>query len=81
MQFQVDINQEEVNVVKMIETTAFGTAFFARLSTGFFPSQKYTENIEKEKITYRPRISREDAEKKYLKWKCEVNALRNFKGF
>ncbi len=78
MQFQSDIIQEVVKVVKLTETTALGAAYLAGLSTGFFPSLKYIENIEQEIIFYNPKISKEIAEQKYLKWKNAIKALIEF---
>jgi len=78
-QFQADILQENVNVVKMSETTALGAAFFAGLSTGFFPSLKYIENIDQEIVVYKPKISPEEADQKYARWKKAVEALRKFR--
>lgn len=78
MQFQSDIIQETIKVVKLTETTALGAAYLAGLSTGFFPSLKYIENIEQEIIFYFPKISKEIAEQKYSKWKKAIDALINF---
>jgi glycerol kinase len=80
MQFQADIIQENVNVVKMTETTALGGAFIAGLTTGFFPDKKYIENIVKEMIIYSPKMAPELCEKEYKKWKSAVNALRGING-
>jgi len=78
MQFQSDILQEVVKVVKLTETTALGSAYMAGLSTGFFPSLKYIENIEQEIIFYNPKISKEIAEEKYNRWKKAIKALIEF---
>lgn len=78
MQFQSDIIQEVVKVVKLTETTALGAAYLAGLSTGFFSSIKYIENIEQEIIFYNPKISKDKAEEKYNKWKKAIKALIEF---
>jgi len=78
MQFQSDIIQDTVRVVKLTETTGLGAAYLAGLATGFFPSLKYIENIEQEILFYSPKISKDIAEQKYSRWKKAINALIEF---
>jgi len=79
MQFQADILQQEVNTAEMAETTALGAAFFAGLATGFFPNLEYIKNIKKNTVIYKPQMSREEAVRKYERWKKAVDAARKFK--
>ncbi|OHD23950.1 MAG: glycerol kinase [Spirochaetes bacterium GWC1_27_15] len=81
MQFQADLIQENISMVKLAETTALGAAFLAGLATKFFPDLKYIENITKETIDYSPKMSKEVAEKLYRRWKIAVEAIRSFKEF
>ena len=78
MQFQSDILQCEVHVPCCVETTALGAGYLAGLGVGFWKDKSDIESNRALSKTYRPKMSKEEAEKLYSGWLKAVKATRAF---
>lgn len=78
MQFQSDILQCEVHVPCCVETTALGAGYLAGLGIGFWKDKSDIESNRALSKTYRPKMSKEEAEKLYSGWLKAVKATRAF---
>jgi glycerol kinase len=72
MQFQADLLGCEVTRPKMTETTAFGAAFLAGLSTGVWSSKDEIRTAWKPVKRFRPRIEAAARDAKLAAWKDAV---------
>lgn len=78
MQFQSDILQCEAHVPCCVETTALGAGYLAGLGVGFWKDKSDIESNRALSKTYRPKMSKEEAEKLYSGWLKAVKATRAF---
>lgn len=78
MQFQSDILQCEVHVPCCVETTALGAGYLAGLGVGFWKDKSDIESNRALSKTYRPKMSKEEAEKLYSGWLKAVKATCAF---
>jgi len=79
MQFQSDILQCEVSLPKRIETTALGAGYLAGLGCGFFKNLDHIKDNHQTGASYKPQISKEEADELYEGWTEAVRATRAFK--
>lgn len=78
MQFQADITATNVVRPHNIETTALGASFLAGLATSFWTMEDIS-NINHCDIKFTSKITNDEREQLYSKWKCAVAATRMFK--
>jgi glycerol kinase len=78
MQFQADILGVEVEVPRIIETTALGSAYLAGLAVGFWDSK--AEIAEKWALDnrYRPRMDVDQRERLYKRWQKAVDLAKGW---
>jgi glycerol kinase len=69
MQFQADILGIPVEVPETLETTALGAAYLAGLAVGFWEDQEELKNRWRLRRRYEPRMSEEERERLYARWK------------
>jgi glycerol kinase len=79
MQFQADILQCEVRIPTCVETTALGAGYLAGLGCGFWKNLDEIESNHSYAKTFKPTMSREEAERLYAGWQEAVKATRAFK--
>ena len=79
MQFQADILQCEVRIPTCVETTALGAGYLAGLGCGFWKNLDEIEANHSYAKTFKPTMSREEAERLYVGWQEAVKATRAFK--
>lgn len=79
MQFQADILQCEVRIPTCVETTALGAGYLAGLGCGFWKNLDEIEANHSYAKTFKPTMSREEAERLYAGWQEAVKATRAFK--
>lgn len=79
MQFQADILQCEVRIPTCVETTALGAGYLAGLGCGFWKNLDEIEANHSYSKTFKPTMSREEAERLYAGWQEAVKATRAFK--
>lgn len=79
MQFQADILQCEVRIPACVETTALGAGYLAGLGCGFWKNLDEIEANHSYAKTFKPTMSREEAERLYAGWQEAVKATRAFK--
>lgn len=79
MQFQADILQCEVRIPTCVETTALGAGYLAGLGCGFWKNLDEIESNHSYSKTFKPTMSREEAERLYAGWQEAVKATRAFK--
>lgn len=79
MQFQSDILQCEVHVPCCVETTALGAGYLAGLGVGFWKDKSDIESNRALSKTFKPKMSKEEADKLYSGWLKAVKATRDFK--
>ncbi|KAA8922960.1 MAG: glycerol kinase GlpK [Thermoplasma sp.] len=72
MQFQADISGAEVNVPEITETTVLGTAYLSGFVSGLWESRQEIRELWRLGKIYRPTISSEERELKYMGWKEAV---------
>lgn len=77
MQFQSDLLQCDLRRPPLVETTALGAARLAGLGTGFWTMEDFAR-AEEEGTVYHPRMSTENADHLYARWKTAVTAARMF---
>jgi glycerol kinase len=78
MQFQADVIGVPVEVAAVRETTALGAAFLAGLAVGVWRS---TDELAKRRAVaarYEPRVSRDERDSLYAKWKRAVERARGW---
>ena len=78
MQFQADILGVEVEVPRIVETTALGSAYLAGLAVGFWESK--AEIAEKWALDnrYRPRMDADQRERLYRRWQKAVDLAKGW---
>ena len=79
MQFQADILQCEVQLPSCLETTALGAGYFAGLGCGFWKSKEEIKKRHGIAVSFKPKMSKEEAATLYEGWQCAVNAAMAFK--
>lgn len=79
MQFQSDILQCEISLPKNVETTALGAGYMAGLGCGFWKNKEEILSNHIIAKTFKPQISKDEADKLYAGWLEAVNATRQFK--
>lgn len=79
MQFQSDLLDLDVELAKLNESTALGTAFLAGLATGFWSDIKEIEKMRNSKKTYSPKMESTKRQELYNGWQKAVEATRLFK--
>lgn len=79
MQFQSDILDTPISLPKSLQTTAIGAAYLAGLSSGFFKDFKHIKQINECQKSFKPMMSKKEANEKYNGWKKAVKAARIFK--
>lgn len=78
MQFQADLIGIPVERPAVLETTALGAAALAGLASGFWKSRAQFDASGGAGRTFRPRMSRPDAERLYRRWKQAVRRSRGW---
>ncbi|WP_447402741.1 glycerol kinase GlpK [Lysinibacillus sp. fkY74-1] len=79
MQFQSDILQLHVELAKLNESTALGSAYLAGLATNFWPNQEVLSALRVNGQTYQPKMEKDQATAHYAGWQRAVEATRIFK--
>jgi glycerol kinase len=78
MQFQADILGIPVVTQEITETTALGAAYLAGLAVGFWKDSGEVARNFKVRKKYRPRISSQEREPLYRKWKMAVERAKGW---
>jgi glycerol kinase len=78
MQFQADILGVPVEVPKITETTALGSAYMAGLATGFWESREEIDAKWKLARRYDPEMTEEEREQLHRRW---LNAVERSRGW
>jgi glycerol kinase len=78
MQFQADILGVPVVIQTTTETTALGAAYLAGLAVGFWKDQQQIAANYRVKRKFIPRMSSEQRESLYRKWKMAVERARGW---
>ena len=78
MQFQADILGVPVEVPETLETTALGAAYLAGLSTGFWDDREELKNRWRLRRRYEPKMSEEERERLYGRWKEVVERAKGW---
>lgn len=79
MQFQSDILGIDVNKPECLETTALGAAYLAGLKSGYWKDINDICSSHSFKMTYNPKMSAKEIDRRYEGWKCAVKATMIFK--
>ncbi len=72
MQFQADLLNATVVRPKSLELTAMGAAYFAGLSTGFFPSIEALKTLWQKETSYETKMGEPERSKLYKTWQSAV---------
>ena len=75
LQFQADLLGINVIRPKTFETTALGAAHLAGLSAGIWPGVEALEAAWQLDRIFEPRMSRDEAEVRMLRWRDAVNRV------
>ena len=78
MQFQSDISDVPVFRPATQEATAAGAAFLAGLAVGFFRDRSEISDLNKNGVTFSPRMGREEREKLLSGWRHAVRASQAY---
>ncbi len=78
MQFQSDILQKDVELARLNETTALGSAYLAGLATGFWRNLDDIQNLESTQKVFKPIMDETNRNDLYRGWKKAVAATREF---
>jgi glycerol kinase len=78
MQFQADLLGIPVRRPSIRETTALGAAYLAGLAVGFWESQAALTRLWALDCEFKPRISAEEREKLYSRWREAVRRVRRW---
>jgi glycerol kinase len=79
MQTQADISGIPVVRPAMRETTALGAAIAAGLAVGVWNSIDELKDVNVDgKTTFKPKISEDDADKKFARWEKAVNMSKGW---
>jgi glycerol kinase len=78
LQFLSDILGLEIEHSSNLETTALGAIFMAGLASGFWKDENDLLQIRKVDKTYKPRISKDERDKKYSNWKNIITRSLNY---
>lgn len=79
MQFQSDILQIEIKKPVCLETTALGVAYLAGLYSGYWHNLDEVHSTHRYQATFKPKMSKKEAERRVEGWKLAVEAARVFK--
>lgn len=77
MQFQSDLLQCEIKRPSNVETTALGAAYLAGIGTGLWTLEDLA-HFAKDSTTYKPKMTKEEADRLYQRWQKAVQAARLF---
>lgn len=78
MRFQCNLLQCEIVRPQIVETTALGAAHLAGLAVGFWKDFDELKTNEIGAVSYKPEISKEEADHYYRRWQKAVEAARLF---
>ena len=78
MQFQADILGVPVVRPKVTETTALGAAYLAGLATGVWKDEAEIANLWEKDRVFEPRMSRDEAEARIVRWRRAVERSRRW---
>ena len=78
MQFQSDILGITIDRPEMIETTAFGAAFLAGLSSGLWDDINEISSIRRSQKIFSPAMKPDEAAKLYARWHRAVDKAKNW---
>ena len=76
MQFQANVASIPVRRPALIETTAFGAAALAGVSTGFWSSPNELAHVQRTDRQFRPQLSQEERDGLLSGWRRAVQAAR-----
>ena len=79
LQFQSDILRTDINLPTCLQTTALGVAYLAGLASGFYHDINEIKKIHSYQATFKPKMPKEEVDKRYKGWKKAVKATRMFK--
>jgi glycerol kinase len=72
MQFQADLLSAAVVRPRCLESTAMGAAYFAGLSTGFFPHMDALKGLWQRDARYEPKMQESERRRLYGMWKAAI---------